>query len=124
MPPRGEQTSSNSRLYTITEVAEVLGINRATAYRLAREDRLPAPVIRLGRQFRVVKAPIDAVVAGRQEGAEPAPAPPHMVPPEDAPADPVAVISRAVLAHAEAIEGGRASGGVATLSFKRSPTPG
>lgn len=37
----------------IERCARLLGINRSTAYDLARRDRLPVPVIRLGRRMVV-----------------------------------------------------------------------
>lgn len=39
------------RLISITEAAELLGVSQSTAYRLARENRIP--VIRIGKAVRV-----------------------------------------------------------------------
>ena len=36
---------------TIDELAAALGIGRSLAYRLAREDGLPVPVIRIGQRI-------------------------------------------------------------------------
>ena len=52
---------------TIDEAAALLGIGRSTAYELAQSDRLPIPVIRLGRRTVVSRAALDRVLAG--EGA-------------------------------------------------------
>ncbi len=52
---------------TIEEVAVSFGIARSTAYELAKSDRLPVPVIRLGRRMVVSRAALDRVLAG--EGA-------------------------------------------------------
>ena len=48
----------------IPEVARALGIDRSTAYALAKEDRLPVPVIRLGRRIVVSRAAVERVLAG------------------------------------------------------------
>ncbi len=50
---------------TIDEVAVALGIDRGTAYRLAKTDRLPVPVIRLGRRMVVGRVALDRVLAGK-----------------------------------------------------------
>lgn len=49
---------------TIEEVAAAFGIARSTAYELAKTDRLPIPVIRLGRRLVVARAAMDRVLAG------------------------------------------------------------
>ncbi len=49
---------------TIEEVAAAFGIARSTAYELAKSDRLPVPVIRLGRRLVVPRAAMDRVLAG------------------------------------------------------------
>ncbi|MGI8483569.1 MAG: helix-turn-helix domain-containing protein [Thermomicrobiales bacterium] len=36
---------------TLDELAARMGISRTVAYELARADRLPVPVIRVGRRF-------------------------------------------------------------------------
>jgi excisionase family DNA binding protein len=56
MPDRGT--------LTIEEAAVRLGIDRGTAYRLARQDKLPTPVIRLGKRMVVGRAGLDRVLAG------------------------------------------------------------
>ena len=56
------------RTMTIEEVAAALGIDRTTAYALAKEDRLPAPVIRLGRRMVVGRAALERVLAGEPVG--------------------------------------------------------
>jgi excisionase family DNA binding protein len=56
------------RTMTIEEVAAALGIDRTTAYELAKEDRLPAPVIRLGRRLVVGRAALDRALAGEPVG--------------------------------------------------------
>ena len=49
---------------TIEEVAAALGIDRSTAYALAKAERLPAPVIRLGRRLVVGRAALERALAG------------------------------------------------------------
>jgi len=56
------------RTMTIKEVAAALGIDRTTAYALAKEDRLPAPVLRLGRRMVVGRAALERVLAGEPVG--------------------------------------------------------
>ncbi len=52
---------------TIDEVAATLGIGRSTAYELAKSDRLPIPVIRLGRRMVVARAALDRLLAAGPE---------------------------------------------------------
>lgn len=56
--------SPDRKTYSIEEVGRLLGVNRCTAYELARSDKLPVPVIRLGRRMVVGKAALDRVLAG------------------------------------------------------------
>lgn len=49
---------------TIGEVAAAFGIARSTAYELAKADRLPVPVIRLGRRLVVPRAALDRLLVG------------------------------------------------------------
>ncbi|HEV2126814.1 MAG TPA: helix-turn-helix domain-containing protein [Chloroflexota bacterium] len=49
---------------TIDEVAARLGIDRGTAYRLAKSDSLPAPVIRLGKRMVIGRTALERVLAG------------------------------------------------------------
>lgn len=48
---------------SIEEAALRLGIGRAAAYQAAREDRLPVPVIRIGRRLLVSRAAVEALLA-------------------------------------------------------------
>lgn len=47
---------------SLAVAAAILGLSRATAYRLARTGRFPVPVLRAGSQYRVPVAPILAAV--------------------------------------------------------------
>lgn len=58
--------SSASRLDRLTlnieDAARLLGINRSTAYELARRDALPVPVIRLGRRMVVSRRAMETLL--------------------------------------------------------------
>ncbi len=61
--PRGR---SGQRLtFTIEETAAALGIDRSTCYELAAADRLPVPVLRLGRRMVVGRRALERALAGR-----------------------------------------------------------
>ena len=47
---------------SVAEVADRLAISRTLAYKLAREDRLPVPVIRLGRRVVVSRRALDRLL--------------------------------------------------------------
>ena len=47
------------RTYTIEEVGQLLGLSRNSAYLAAREDRLPVPVIKIGKRMVVSRAALD-----------------------------------------------------------------
>jgi excisionase family DNA binding protein len=65
------RSSSTERLtFTIEETAARLGIDRGTAYRLARQDRLPAPVIRLGKRMVIGRAALERVLAGESKDGD------------------------------------------------------
>ena len=57
----------------VETAARLLGIGRTTAYQLAAENRLPVPVIRVGRSLRVPTVPLLALLGLTAPGA-PAPA--------------------------------------------------
>jgi len=54
---------TNRPTATIEEVADTFGIARSTAYMLAKQNRLPVPVIRLGRRMVVSRAAIEMLLA-------------------------------------------------------------
>ncbi len=64
MPP----VRTDRQTLTIEEVAVALGIDRSTAYELAKADRLPVPVIRLGRRLVVGKAALERVLSEHTYG--------------------------------------------------------
>lgn len=59
--------NSDSLTMNITEVAKVLGISRGLAYDLARRDKLPVPVIRLGRRIVLSRRSVLALLSGNGE---------------------------------------------------------
>ena len=56
--------------FMIGEVAEMLGISRNSAYKLASEQMLPVPVIRLGRRLVVAKEPFLRALGASEEFVE------------------------------------------------------
>jgi len=46
----------------LTTAAEVLGISRSAAYKLARRGAFPVPLLRVGAVYRVPTAPLLAVL--------------------------------------------------------------
>ncbi len=51
---------AEGRLLTVSEVAELLRINKSTVYRMAKQGRLPAT--RVGRQWRFRKDVLDGLL--------------------------------------------------------------
>lgn len=54
---------------TIPEFAGAFGIPVSTAYELAAKDRLPVPVLHLGRRVKVSRAAVEALLAARKPAA-------------------------------------------------------
>lgn len=46
----------------VPTAAQLLGISRSVAYQLAADDRLPVPVLRVGRSLRIPTAPLLALI--------------------------------------------------------------
>lgn len=55
----------------IATVGEIFGMSRSSAYELARRDRLPVPVLRVGSRYRVSVA---AILAALGVSSDPPPA--------------------------------------------------
>jgi excisionase family DNA binding protein len=55
---------------SIEEAGAALGIGRQLAYRLARENALPVPVLRVGRRLLVPRAALMRLLEGVGAGAE------------------------------------------------------
>ncbi|WP_339155831.1 helix-turn-helix domain-containing protein [Actinomadura luteofluorescens] len=51
---------------TIETAARALGLGRTRAYQLARENRFPCKVIRIGTTYRVVTADLQRLVSSGQ----------------------------------------------------------
>ncbi len=63
-----DRRDTTARTATVEEAARQLGISRTLAYELAKVDRLPVPVIRLGRRLVVPRAALDRVLEGAPSG--------------------------------------------------------
>jgi excisionase family DNA binding protein len=65
MESRKEQTVRHrpNETASVGEVADRLAISRTLAYKLAREGRLPIPVIRLGRRVVVPRRALDRLLS-------------------------------------------------------------
>ena len=57
------------RVYTIEEVAVLLGLSRNRCFVAAREGWLPVPVIRIGRRMFVSRAVLDRFLETGEAGA-------------------------------------------------------
>jgi excisionase family DNA binding protein len=66
-----DQKVYEKSVYTVAQVAKMLGINRNLAYELARRGELPA--LRLGRRFVCPKVAIDRMLQEPGESLNPAP---------------------------------------------------
>jgi predicted DNA-binding transcriptional regulator AlpA len=62
------------RTLDIPEVAALLGISSASAYALARQNRLPVPVIRVGKRLLVSRVAVEQLIQGSDRAVQ---APPH-----------------------------------------------
>lgn len=68
----GVMTTTEKRVYSITEFAKLVGLGRSLAYLLAKENRLPVPVIRLGSRYMISKRAVDALLNGETADGKPA----------------------------------------------------
>lgn len=55
--------------YSISEVAQILGIGESSAYAAAKKDELPVPVIRIGGRYVIPRKPLDDLLGLTPEGA-------------------------------------------------------
>ena len=56
------QVGASGSTVSVEEAAELLGIGRTLAYRLAAAGELPVPVVRIGRKLRIPAAPLRALL--------------------------------------------------------------
>ncbi|SNR38257.1 helix-turn-helix domain-containing protein [Actinomadura mexicana] len=63
-PMTHEELAALPTTTTIETAARALGLGRTRAYQLARENRFPCKVIRIGTTYRVVTADLQRLVAG------------------------------------------------------------
>jgi excisionase family DNA binding protein len=60
-------TDLDSDVLSIEELATRLDISLTTAYKLARKNALPIPVIRIGPQYRFSRRAYEALISGTSE---------------------------------------------------------
>ena len=65
----GDILASAGPTISIPELAQVLGISRDTAYRLADRDELPVRVLQLGRSKRAVTAEVRRLLGLKDDSA-------------------------------------------------------
>ncbi len=65
-----EVARTERQTLNIEDVARRLGINRTTAYELARRDQLPIPTIRIGRRLVVSRSALDDLLNRRKENED------------------------------------------------------
>lgn len=58
-----------TRTMGLEEFARVIGISKNSAYTAARLDRLPVPVIRIGRRIVVSRGAVEELLAGSERRA-------------------------------------------------------
>ena len=62
-PNRGQSPDMEHDLLTCEEAAQYLRLHCRTVYRLLQEGRLPG--VRVGRQWRILRADLDAYLRGQ-----------------------------------------------------------
>ena len=62
--------SADSLTMSIPEVAKALGISRGLAYDLARRDKLPVRVIRLGKRMVLSRKAVEALLGNGEVSHE------------------------------------------------------
>lgn len=65
-PMSREELAALPTTTTIETAARALGLGRTRAYQLARENRFPCKVIRIGSSYRVVTADLQRLMAGSE----------------------------------------------------------
>ncbi len=66
-PMSREELAALPTTTTIETAARALGLGRTRAYQLARENRFPCKVIRIGTSYRVITADLRRLLAKRDE---------------------------------------------------------
>jgi excisionase family DNA binding protein len=59
-----------SRTLNIEQAGAMLGISRPTAYKLARANQFPVPVIRVGKRLVVSREAVDELLGRRKPDAD------------------------------------------------------
>ena len=63
-PMSREELAALPPTTTIETAARALGLGRTRAYQLARENRFPCKVIRIGTSYRVITADLQRLMEG------------------------------------------------------------
>lgn len=66
-PMTREELAALPTTTTIETAARALGLGRTRAYQLARDNRFPCKVIRIGTSYRVVTADLHRLLAKQDE---------------------------------------------------------
>jgi len=64
------QDSEQSLIMTLPEFAKATGCSRGLIYSLAKRDKLPVPVIRLGRRLVLSRKAVLTLLSGDGEGGQ------------------------------------------------------
>lgn len=67
-PMTREELAALPTTTTIETAARALGLGRTRAYQLARENRFPCKVIRIGTTYRVVTEDLRCLLAKHDDG--------------------------------------------------------
>jgi excisionase family DNA binding protein len=59
-----QSAESGPRVYTVSEAGALLGIGKNTAYAAVKHGTFPTPVVRIGRKWLVLRAPLDRILYG------------------------------------------------------------
>lgn len=63
-------THTESETMSVAELAKKLNISLGPAYELAKEDRLPIPVIKVGNKYRFSRRAYDDLMSRQHDGKE------------------------------------------------------
>ncbi len=65
IPVEQNDSRTESPTMTIPEVAKALSLGLIVTYQLARQNKLPVPVLRLNKQYRVGRLALMAAINGK-----------------------------------------------------------
>lgn len=61
---------SDRTFLTLAEFASMIGIGSTVAYELAQQNKLPIPVFRIGRQYRVSRIAYEAMLTAKHQSPD------------------------------------------------------